>query len=106
LNAVEIEEAISQLAGQPFDPQNFPCASLEGFSNKEAMPMVRRTSLISAAFQFCMLGNLPMTDVTFSLGTANTMMGSDKTGHLWTAHLNSLVLELSACEPLPSYLWF
>jgi hypothetical protein len=26
LNAVEIEEAISQLADQPFDPENFPYA--------------------------------------------------------------------------------
>jgi hypothetical protein len=35
LNAVEIEEAISQLADQPFDPGNFPYAFLEAFGNKE-----------------------------------------------------------------------
>jgi len=35
LNAVEIEEAISQLAEQPFDPVNFPYAFLEAFGNKE-----------------------------------------------------------------------
>jgi hypothetical protein len=35
LNAVEIEEAISQLAEQPFDPANFPYAFLEAFGNKE-----------------------------------------------------------------------
>ena len=35
MNAVEIEEAISQLAGQPFDPDNFPYAFLEAFGNKE-----------------------------------------------------------------------
>jgi hypothetical protein len=35
LNAVEIEEAISQLAEQPFDPKNFPYAFLEAFGNKE-----------------------------------------------------------------------
>jgi hypothetical protein len=35
LNAVEIEEAISQLADQPFDPENFPYAFLEAFGNKE-----------------------------------------------------------------------
>jgi len=35
LNAVEIEEAISQLADQPFDPDNFPFAFLEAFGNKE-----------------------------------------------------------------------
>jgi hypothetical protein len=35
LNAVEIEEAISQLAEQPFDAQNFPYAFLEAFGNKE-----------------------------------------------------------------------
>ena len=35
MNAVEIEEAISQLADQPFDPENFPYAFLEAFGNKE-----------------------------------------------------------------------
>jgi hypothetical protein len=35
LNAVEIEEAISQLAEQPFSPANFPYAFLEAFGNKE-----------------------------------------------------------------------
>jgi hypothetical protein len=34
LNAVEIEEAISELAGQPFDPAEFPYAFLEAFGNK------------------------------------------------------------------------
>ena len=35
MNAVEIEEAISQLAEQPFDPVNFPYTFLEAFGNKE-----------------------------------------------------------------------
>lgn len=35
MNAVEIEEAISLLAGQPFDPDGFPYAFLEAFGNKE-----------------------------------------------------------------------
>src|SRR5882672_10950560 len=35
LNAVEIEEAISQLAEQTFDSENFPYAFLEAFGNKE-----------------------------------------------------------------------
>ena len=34
MNAVEIEEAISQLAGQPFDAAEFPFAFLEAFGNK------------------------------------------------------------------------
>ncbi len=34
MNAVEIEEAISALADQPFDPQEFPFAFLEAFGNK------------------------------------------------------------------------
>lgn len=34
MNAVEIEEAISQLADQPFAPENFPYAFLEAFGNK------------------------------------------------------------------------
>ena len=36
MNAVEIEEAISNLAEQPFDAEIFPYAFLEAFGNKEA----------------------------------------------------------------------
>ena len=35
MNAVEIEEAISQLADLSFDPENFPYSFLEAFGNKE-----------------------------------------------------------------------
>lgn len=34
MNAVEIEEAVSKLAEQPFDPENFPYFFLEAFGNK------------------------------------------------------------------------
>ncbi|RFP59243.1 MAG: hypothetical protein BJG00_009550, partial [Limnothrix sp. CACIAM 69d] len=34
MNAVEIEEAVSQLAAAPFDPEGFPFAFLEAFDNK------------------------------------------------------------------------
>ena len=34
MNAVEIEEAISALAEQAFDPAEFPFAFLEAFGNK------------------------------------------------------------------------
>lgn len=34
MNAVEIEQAVSELAGQPFDPVEFPFAFLESFGNK------------------------------------------------------------------------
>lgn len=34
MNAVEIEEAVSRLAEQPFDAENFPYAFLEAFGNK------------------------------------------------------------------------
>ncbi len=35
MNAVEIEEAVSELAGQPFDPAEFPFAFLQAFGNEE-----------------------------------------------------------------------
>ena len=35
MNAVEIEQAISELADQPFDRQEFPFQFLEAFGNKE-----------------------------------------------------------------------
>jgi hypothetical protein len=34
MNAVEIDEAITELAGQPFDPATFPYAFLTAFGNK------------------------------------------------------------------------
>ena len=34
MNAVEIEEAVSMLAGAPFEPEDFPFAFLEAFGNK------------------------------------------------------------------------
>jgi restriction-modification enzyme MmeI-like protein len=35
MNAVEIEEAISALAEQPFDSSEFPFAFLQAFGNKD-----------------------------------------------------------------------
>ena len=35
MNAVEIEQAITDLAEQPFDRANFPYAFLEAFGNKK-----------------------------------------------------------------------
>jgi hypothetical protein len=35
MNAVEIEQAITDLAEQPFDPVTFPYGFLEAFGNKE-----------------------------------------------------------------------
>jgi hypothetical protein len=34
MNAVEIEEAVSELVSQPFDPEEFPFAFLEAYGNK------------------------------------------------------------------------
>jgi hypothetical protein len=47
LNAVEIEEAISQLADRPFDPENFPYAFLEAFGNKETTIKRLRTGALN-----------------------------------------------------------
>jgi hypothetical protein len=35
MNAVEIEEAVSALVEQPFEPAEFPFAFLQAFGNKE-----------------------------------------------------------------------
>jgi hypothetical protein len=43
MNAVEIEEAVSQLAGAPFDPEEFPFAFLEAFGNKQTTIKKLRT---------------------------------------------------------------
>jgi hypothetical protein len=38
MNAVEIEQAITDLSEQPFDSTNFAVAFLEAFDNKETTP--------------------------------------------------------------------
>ena len=43
MNAVEIEQAITDLAERPFDPVEFPFAFLEAFGNKEASLKKLRT---------------------------------------------------------------
>src|SRR4051794_25565322 len=43
MNAVEIEEAISELAAAPFDPAEFPFAFLAAFGNKATVVKRLRT---------------------------------------------------------------
>jgi hypothetical protein len=45
MNAVEIEQAISELAEKPFDRQEFPFLFLEAFGNKEATLKRLRTGV-------------------------------------------------------------
>ena len=45
MNAVEIEQAISDLANQPFDPAEFPFAFLEAFGNKPTTILKLRTGV-------------------------------------------------------------
>jgi hypothetical protein len=49
MNAVEIEEAISDLAGQPFDPGEFPYAFLTAFGNKDTTIKRLRTGNTNAS---------------------------------------------------------
>ena len=57
MNAVEIEEAISQLADQPFDSENFPYAFLEAFGNKDTTIKRLRTGASNKSD----LGGVPQT---------------------------------------------
>jgi len=49
MNAVEIEEAVSRLAEQPFDPEEFPFAFLEAFGNKATTLKRLRTGSTNAS---------------------------------------------------------
>ncbi|EKS35381.1 class I SAM-dependent DNA methyltransferase [Afipia clevelandensis] len=49
MNAVEIEEAVSDLAGQPFDPGEFPYAFLTAFGNKDTTIKRLRTGNTNAS---------------------------------------------------------
>jgi hypothetical protein len=49
MNAVEIEEAVSVLAGEPFDAAEFPFAFLAAFGNKETTIKRLRTSSANAS---------------------------------------------------------
>jgi len=79
LNAVEIEEAISQLADQPFDAANFSYAFLEAFGNEETT--IKR--LRGGASNKSDLGGVLQTDsiqfliVTVTIGYARTHVQTD-----------------------------
>lgn len=49
MNAVEIEEAVSALAGQPFDASEFPFSFLAAFGNKETTIKRLRTASANAS---------------------------------------------------------
>lgn len=49
MNAVEIEEAVSVLASEPFDAVEFPFAFLAAFGNKETTIKRLRTSSANAS---------------------------------------------------------
>lgn len=49
MNAVEIEEAVSELAGRPFDPFEFPYAFLTAFGNKDTTIKRLRTGNTNAS---------------------------------------------------------
>ncbi|PYE86939.1 class I SAM-dependent DNA methyltransferase [Phyllobacterium leguminum] len=49
MNAVEIEEAVSELASQPFDAREFPFAFLAAFGNKETTIKRLRTASANAS---------------------------------------------------------
>jgi hypothetical protein len=49
MNAVEIEEAVSQLAAAPFDAAEFPFAFLTAFGNKETT--VKRLRSVSSGLR-------------------------------------------------------
>lgn len=48
MNAVEIEQAVSELSEQPFDAAGFPYAFLLAFGNKEEQKSHSRTLLLVA----------------------------------------------------------
>jgi hypothetical protein len=49
MNAVEIEEAVSELAAAPFDAAEFPFAFLTAFGNKETTVKRLRTRSANAS---------------------------------------------------------
>lgn len=77
MNAVEIEEAISALAEQPFDAEEFPYQFLEAFGNKLTTIMRLRS------------GASNKSDVGGVLQTSNIHLATADTGNV-TAKLNAL----------------
>ena len=49
MNTVEIEEALSELAAQPFDADEFPFAFLTAFGNKETTVKRLRAGSVNAS---------------------------------------------------------
>jgi hypothetical protein len=77
MNAVEIEEAVSRLAEQPFDAETFPYAFLEAFGNKPA------------TIQRLKSGNTNQSDIGGVLQRSNIHLKVCEPGHV-IATLNEL----------------
>jgi hypothetical protein len=59
MNAVEIEQAISELAEQPFDSEEFSFAFLEAFDNKKTT--IRRPRKGESNIVVCPIGGVTRT---------------------------------------------
>ena len=70
MNAVEIEQAVSELAEQPFDPVEFPYAFLMAFGNKD-------TTIIHIVFLHGTDLYLYDHDALVSFMEANAKIGAD-----------------------------
>jgi len=81
MNAVEIEQAISELAEKPFDRNEFPYAFLEAFGNKETTLRRLRT------------GATNKSDVGGVLQTSNI--------HILTCHAGQVTQSLAALKASP-----
>jgi hypothetical protein len=79
MNAVEIEQAISELAEQPFDPEGFSFAFLEAFGNKETT--IRRPRKGQSNIAVCPIGGVTktLTALKASAATAKAkfILGTD-----------------------------
>jgi hypothetical protein len=82
MNAVEIEQAISDLAEKPFDPEEFPYAFLQAFGNKETT--LKRLPAVAFAIPAIRTANEATALLTGSSGCTDPY-GSPRGPHIASA---------------------
>ena len=81
MNAVEIEEAVSELAQQPFDAKEFPFSFLKAFGNKDTTIKMLRSSKSSTNISDIQDGVLQRNNVHMAVcneGDTNAVLTSLK----------------------------
>ncbi|MCC6277272.1 MAG: class I SAM-dependent DNA methyltransferase [Oligoflexia bacterium] len=99
MNAVEIEEAVSRLAEEPFDPASFPYAFLEAFGNKvTTIQRLRTGSSNKSDIDGCILQHNNIHISVSPVGKTQEMLGKLRESPATIRHKAKFILATDGKE--------